>query len=481
MVVVSERAPSLRVPTLLDRLGEALDMAGVSCCQWKGHYKKAYWESGAGDVDLLVDAAMSERLDGVLDRLGFKLALPDPEGLIPGTASWFGYDAHQRALVHVHVHIRVIVGGYWTTMYRLPIERALLEATAPRLPFAVPEPELEFLTFVLRSVQRYRILDLFTPSTAQPRWLRAAQPEFTYLLNQVDRRRLLARLAELLPPIDPAFFDACARSLRPGVSRWLRLWLRLNLHWRLRPHAHHPPRTLLFKRVLRRLHLLARTHGMRLARGGRLLALLGADGAGKTTCNAELTRWLGAQFDVQRAHLGRPPRSLTTLFVGGLLRVQRKMGGGGATEGTPGFLELLRLVCTARDRYLLFARMRRFAEAGGIALCERYPVPQNRLLVGPEIHRLLGHGRDTPLARRLMRLEQWYYRRISAPDVIMVLRVEPELAVRRKTDEPADYVRARARVIWDTDWTGTGAHLVDAGRALSDVMGDLKAIVWSEI
>jgi hypothetical protein len=59
--------------------------------------------------------------------------------------------------------------------------------------------------------------------------------------------------------------------------------------------------------------------------------------------------------------------------------------------------------------------------------------------------------------------------------------VEPEVAVRRKTDEPSDYVRARARVIWDIDWAGTGAHLVDAGRSLTDVMGELKTIVWSEI
>jgi thymidylate kinase len=479
MITVKERPALLRAPTLLDRLGEALDLGGVTCCQWKGHFKRAHWETGAGDVDILVDPVMSEQLDGVLDRLGFKLALPAPEGLIPGTASWYGYDATQRALIHVHVHVRLTLGGYWTTMYRLPIERALLEATAPRLPFAVPEPELEFLTFVLRSVQRYRVLDLF--AAGQPAWLRAAQPEFAYLLNQVDRRRLLARLGELLPSIDPAFFDACARSLRPGVSNWLRLWLRWNLHWRLRPHAHQPPGMLFIKRVLRRLRLLPRPPGMRLARGGRLFALLGADGAGKSTCTAELTRWLGAQFDVRKAHLGRPPRSLTTLVVGGLLKLRRRMLRRGGAEGTPGVLELLRLVCTARDRYLLFTKMRTFAEAGGIGLCERYPVPQNRLLVGPEIARLLGHGRDTPLARRLMRIEQWYYRRITPPDVIMVLRVEPEVAVRRKTDEPADYVRARARIIWDTDWQGTGAHLVDAGRTLSEVIADLKAVVWSEL
>ena len=59
--------------------------------------------------------------------------------------------------------------------------------------------------------------------------------------------------------------------------------------------------------------------------------------------------------------------------------------------------------------------------------------------------------------------------------------VEPELAVQRKTDEPADYVRARSRIIWETDWSGTGAHLVDAGRPLPAVLADLNALIWAEV
>lgn len=478
MTTISDRARTLRTPTLLDRLGEALDLDGVSCCQWKGHYKRAHWESGSGDVDLLVDPAMAERLDGTLDRLGFKLALPPAEAVVPGTANWFGYDTQQRVLLHVHVHVRLTLGGYWTTMYRLPIERAVLDATAPRLPFAVSAPELEFLVFVLRSVQRYGLRDVF--AKGQPRWLRAAQPEFAYLLAQVDRRRLIARLEELLPSIDTSFFDACARSLRPGVSRWVRLWLRLNLHERLRPHAHRPPSALLLRRLGRLVRVLPAPRRPRLAHGGTLVALLGGDGAGKSTCTAELARWLGAKLEVRTAHLGRPPRSLTTLVIGGLLRMRRALGPVDP-EGTPGLLELLRLVCTARDRYLLFTRMRRFAEAGGVALCERHPVVQNRLLVGPEIGRLIGHGRDTPVARRLMRAEQWYYRHITPPDVMIVLMLDPELAVQRKWNEPPDYVRARARIVAETDWSGTGAHVVDAGRPLPDVLSDLKALIWGQI
>jgi len=471
--------PATAVPSLLERLGESLDAAGVVYCQWKGHWKRARWESGAGDVDLLVDPAWAERLETVLARLGFKLAMPPAEARFPGTASWIGYDARNNTLVHVHLHRRLIVGGYWTTVYRLAMERAVLETAVPRQPFPVPAPELEFIVFVLRTVQRYSPRDLL--ARRHPKWLADTEPEFTYLLRQVDRDLLVARLTDLLPTVDVAFFDACTRSLSPGASRWTRLWLRRGLERRLQPHASRPPFGLLVRRIGRSLGLLARPRGLHPARDGRVVALLGGDGSGKSTCVAELSRWLGMPYDVTTAHLGRPPRSVTTLVVGGLLKARRALR---RTDGTS-LLDLLRHVCTARDRYRLFVRARRFADAGGIALCERYPVPQNRLLVGPEIPRLYKRGRNarrpSPLARRLIRAEQRYYDQITRPHVIIVLMVEPEIAVRRKTDEPAAYVRARSRIIWETDWTGTGAHLVDAGRTLPEVLSDLKALVWSEV
>src|SRR4051812_29580169 len=471
--------PVTAASSLLDRLAESLEAAGVVYCQWKGHWKRARWESGAGDIDLLVDPAWAERLQTVLARLGFKLVVPPSEAQFPGTASWIGYDARNGSLVHVHLHRRLIVGGYWTTVYRLAMERAVLETAVPRQPFPVPMPELEFIIFVLRTVQRYSPRDLLARHHAK--WLADAQPEFTYLLRQIDRQLLVARLADLLPTVDVAFFDACTRSLRPGASRWQRLWLRRGLEQRLQTHASRPPFKLLLRRIGRSLGLLPRHRGFHATRGGRVVALLGGDGAGKSTCVRELSRWLGVPFDVTTAHLGRPPRSLTTLLVGGLLKARRKLG---RTDGTS-VLDLLRHVCTARDRYRLFARARRFADAGGVALCERYPVAQNRKLVGPEIPQLYRRGRGkrrpSSLARRLIRAEQRYYDQITRPDVIIVLMVEPETAVRRKTDEPAAYVRARSRIIWETDWSGTGAHLVDAGRSLPEVLTDLRALLWAEV
>jgi len=63
-----------------------------------------------------------------------------------------------------------------------------------------------------------------------------------------------------------------------------------------------------------------------------------------------------------------------------------------------------------------------------------------------------------------------------------VLQLDPEVAVRRKTDEPEDYVRERVQIVSDTDWAGMdGVYIVDAGRALPEVLSDLKSLVWSLI
>jgi hypothetical protein len=75
--------------------------------------------------------------------------------------------------------------------------------------------------------------------------------------------------------------------------------------------------------------------------------------------------------------------------------------------------------------------------------------------------------------------EARYYERILPPEALFVLRVDPEVAVLRKPEEPASYVRARGRVIWEADWSGTEARVVDVSRPLPDVLDDLKALAWS--
>lgn len=82
---------------------------------------------------------------------------------------------------------------------------------------------------------------------------------------------------------------------------------------------------------------------------------------------------------------------------------------------------------------------------------------------------------------RLIEIERRYYEGIAPPDLLIVLRADPEIAVRRKTTESADSVRARSGEIWNIDWQSTRAHVVDAGRSPTEVLSEIKRIIWSHL
>jgi len=291
-------------------------------------------------------------------------------------------------------------------------------------------------------------------------------------------------LREHLRPVDLPFFERCVRSLEGGCGLVERAILPWQLHRSLRALARPTPAMALIPAAVEKIFPASVAHKlcerrMRLAGGGLVLALGGREGAGKSTCARALAGWLAPAFPTMRADLGKAPRSLLTLIAGGALKLQHWVARQLSRPSRPNSAtELLRHVGTARDRFLLYQKVRRFAVSGGIAVCEHYPVFQNRQLVGLCIPELLpaNPGR---LANLLRQAEASYYDRILLPDASVVLRLDPELAVLRKPEKRVEDVQARGRIIWETDWSASGAYLVDASRPLEEVIGRLKAIVWS--
>jgi len=147
----------------------------------------------------------------------------------------------------------------------------------------------------------------------------------------------------------------------------------------------------------------------------------------------------------------------------------------------PGYPWLLREVCTARDRYLTYVKARRFATNGGLALCDRFPLPQVRLMDGSLAGPMANVKRTDWLVEFLMQQEEKYYQQIVLPELLIVLKVHPETAVRRKPEEDAASVRARSAEIWDLDWGQTPAYFIDASRPKAEVLSELKALIWSKL
>jgi hypothetical protein len=471
---------SFATGALLEQLARALEAQGLAYCQWKGHWSAHRWMSGQGDVDLLVDRAARAEFRRLMGELGFKPALPSGERQIPALESYLGYDPAIPRPLHLHVHYRLMLGDFGKPVYRLPIEDAVLASARQSELFRIPAPSYQFLIFVLRMMLRQLGRPLLSLQTG---WLTGIQPPLFSFESAADETQVESVLQRHVPSIDLPLFRRCVRSLqgRAGVlERAVLPWI---LARRLRPYLRRPPISALATAIVEKLLPpgdadLTLQQRLRLTGVGTVIALLGGDGAGKSTCARELAVWMGAALPVMRAHLGNPPRSPISWVLSGVLKLDRALRTRfGWPESPDGTLELLRHVSAARDRYLFFCRVSRFAAAGGIAICESYPIEETRTLIGPSIPALLkvDSGR---LARALRNLEGSYYRRITRPDLICVLRLDPELAVLRKPESPADQVRARARFIWNTDWISGRAQVIDAGKPLPDVLRQLKSVIW---
>jgi hypothetical protein len=419
-------------------LARALDSQGLSYCQLKAIWRR----SSEGEIDLLVDGRAALLFRSVAQELGFRSVLPPHERAVPGTESFLGYEPVSDRPLRLHVHYRLIVGDFWRTVYRLPVEEAVLQSSSqPGEPFKLPAPTYQFLLYVVRMMLRLRSWPL--PVT-EARWLAGIQGQLDYLEARSDRDALSSILARHLPILDLQFLDRCLHALRRECDPAESAAIRRELHRRLYANARRPHLTALLaalgEKVLPLQLCPMLSHGrMRSSRGGLLLALIGGHEVARSICARQIHRWLSGDVPTFRADLGQPPRSLLTLLTEGGLKLQEnwyRLRGRAAPAWS--YLGLLCHVSNARDRYRLYRRASRFATAGGIAICDRHPLHQDGVLVGPGIPELVGPSPKAP-ARRLGDAEAWYYRSILPPDVVLEVQSDASSS----SDEVAQNLMAR--------------------------------------
>jgi thymidylate kinase len=484
--------------SLVRTLCAALSSDGIAYCHWKSNEALDRSASGDNDLDLLVSRTDARGFEAILGRLGFKNARPPANKEMPGVFHAYGLDAPSGKLVHIHAHYQLVLGDDMTKNYRLPLEEAYLASSEQGAIFRIPAPEFEFVVFVLRMILKHSTLDAvvshqgsLSPSEAR---------ELAYLRVRTDPARATDLVLEHLPFVGRAVWERCARCLEPGASHRVRIATAHRLERALAAHARRMPlvdaplrlwrrgRVILRRRVLHRPAPRSRLEG-----GGSLIALVGGDGAGKSTAVNELYRWLSKEFAVTEVHLGKPRRSLTTSLVQRLWKGSVRRGSRGATvadlagsQSTSmsgrAYVKLVQHAMIARDRALTYERARRAVSAGGIVIADRFPLPGVTLMDSPVAPRLLGTRRPSRVASSLARLERRYYGRIGRPDILIVLRVAADVAVerRRGTDEEA-VVRLRSEEISRLDWSGSGAVLVDADRPKDDVLNEIKSAVWTRL
>jgi thymidylate kinase len=468
----------------------------VSYCYWKSARRVQLSLAGQSDLDLLVSRRDRPRAAAVLERHGFKL-WPDAPGLDhPALVSLLCYDEESGAILHVHVHFRLVLGHALMKSFRLPIEERILSRSAMHasLPIRILDPADEALLVIVRANLDMRGDD----PLALRRW-RALEKKYSedcaFLLDWTDVASVRASAEEIF---SPALAEAIASRLHADSPR--NYGLRRAITRELSPFRGCGRAEGMLRGALRSVRLAASAlhrralGGSRLPRrrapgGGVIIAFAGVDGSGKSTQVAQTRKWLGAEIDVLPLYFGSGDGAPSMLFrpfkvaarlVARTVRVKPKGASHGKVSDRPpgplySVLFAIWAIAVALDKRRKLSGAQRAVARGIVVVADRYPQNEN------------AQFNDGPLLHRLEWAPQWLRRfetsiyasaQHAPPDLVVRLRVGPEAVARREPEMRHDVILRR--VAWLDELTFGGAHIVtvDGAQPLAEVTRIARRAVW---
>lgn len=493
-------APVASAPlSLVEELCRVLAARGIAYCHWKSNEAIDRSASGDNDLDLLISREHATHFTEIVHALGFKQARQRPFKEVPSVLHFIGVDSETGKFVDIHAHYQLVVGDDMTKNHRLPIESAYLASSRQGALFRLPAPEFELAALVIRLVLKHATWDAVL--TLQGALEASERREVAYLASQVEWDTVAAVVQEHLPFLERELWDRCVSWVTREQPRREGLGIARDLGHALSAHTREPWLPDLSLKIYRRGKLFARRRVLRLPSersrlesGGAVIAFVGGDGAGKSTAVDTTAAWLSQVFTTRTIHLGKPPQgalSLASRALWGLTHPMRSESTTGSAElelarseplGGRGVARLAWEVLTARDRYRAYVLTRRSAMSGGLVVCDRFPLPGVMHMDGAVSSRIpLADSSSRPV-RLLAERERHYYRNVLAPDILVVLRVHPDVAVERKRDvEREDFVRPRVEEVWGIEWADTHAVVIDANQPREKVLADVKSAIWSRL
>lgn len=489
----------------VEGLFQALNHSGIRYCHWKSNLRLEWGMQGLTDLDLLVDPEDAQVFKQVLAEHDIKPFLAAPGKRYPALEDYMGFDPSSGKFFHLHVHYQLVLGEQFVKNYRLPLEDQFLDSIQYRSGVKIPAPELELIVLSIRALLKYRDRDAIKDilSIRSPGIPAHIMGEINWLLNQTCLNKVSKTLDEVADAISPDlildFLNTVIITpragyrlfrLRQSVRRAISVYQRHNRLWASLTY---------FKEFWRRRKSFLRfmpERKMTNPRGGLTLALVGVDGAGKTTISRELAAWLDWKLDIHTYYLGSKQPSWMSDRSYLLFRIARRSHRSiskvlGEKNFISRLIEALRqallyshYLFTGYDRYRRYLAGNRNAKNGSISLYDRYPLEAP--LDGPQIH-LASENDPWRIGDIFSKLERKLYQEIKMPDLLFVLEVSPEVSLERKPDHDLAAIEAKNIALGklatfiEASPKKVRVSYINASLPLEDVLGKIKQEIWGAL
>lgn len=452
-----------------------LEESNIRYVHWKSNTNIKLALSGIDDLDILVDPNNEEELKIIFKQLKFVRAYSEKDSWQDGIIHFLGLDIDSQKLVHVHLHFKLALGYDYDKCFKLPIVNFYLEnRTKYDGKVYLPSYENEYCILVIRLILKngltpfllklpHRQYALFKGVKEKGVIRDTGYNEFLDLKGKIDKIELNRTLETTFSFLSKEIFEYCETVLEKNDNVIAYFKASVALKKELKNFRDHGEiisflRAFLrlysnrFYSLLRKTKVYNKIRGKKAENGGRIIAFVGGDGAGKTTSISSLKTTLEKHFALKSIHVGKPGMS----FKGFTLRVLSKCLSFFRFRNLSQSIFYLGI---AFDRENEFKKACKLRDKGIIVLQDRIPLEGITAMDCPRIH-TIANGRF----KRLINLEKNIYAKIKGVDMLFVLKLNPEIALQRRPNDDPEVLKIRSTQIWDDLWDAPFANEIDTGK-----------------
>lgn len=482
---------------------QAFDDNNIIYCHWKSNEHLEEALNGDTDLDVLFLPEQRREIDKILNDCGLKRFRAMPLMQYNAIEDFIGFDKDEAKIWHLHVHYRMTLGEKHLKGYTItPWTKYILEnRELDELNIYRSSAEVELVLLIVRLALKCRLRDTGRKVGKDD------LIEYDWLIRRIDRNKLNEVALQMTNAEIAAFIvELCVGNLKTKAQlKRLQKYLRKYFgnytgYNRITSRITRTQREIfwLFGGVKRRLGINSTKANRRISpSGGCAVAILGCDGAGKSTTLNYLQKEFKKKIDIMTVYFGSGDGS-SSLLRKPMKFVAKKVGGKGLGHSVDNeyadkavkkislkarcysLAKIIWAITLAQEKKKKLKQMTKARNAGILVLTDRYPQTE------------LSGFSDGPLLQRyadssgiLKKLADWEYQiyesaYINPPDLTIKLTVPTETAILRKPEMTVEEIENKKKAVMAMNLS---EHMViiDSSKEMKETFGEAMDEIWKII